>query len=313
MLLNQFPNLDWLKHQINQRFQQRRGNNLLLDNAGFPSVIINTKVTESYRPDVMGPISLFTNLQGTSYCSADGRKVQVSDNHFFITNRFQSYTLEIESAQPVETFNIHFGECISEGVLGALLTPADKILNDGEQQAVHTIAFYNKLYRRDELFNQLVTALQQTKSGTFFNKLLFEELLAKLLTSLLFQHRSVLQQVNNLPPVKRATRIELYKRLSFAIDYIHTAPQMTINLDELAATACLSKYHFLRLFKIAFGVSPHQYIQQLRMEKARQLLKNPALAVQEVAYLLGFENSQSFSRLFYNETGVYPTQYRASA
>jgi AraC family transcriptional regulator len=312
MLLNEFPNLSWLKTQIDQRFQQRRAfNNLPLDSAGFPSVIINAQTKEQYRPDVIGPISLFLNLQGNSYCSTDGRKVCVTEDHFFISNRFQPYTLEIESRQSVETFNIHFGEHFSEGVLGALLTPADKILNDGLQQAVHTVAFYNRLYHRDEQFNNLVTSLQQTKHSTLFDKLHFEELLANLLTHLLYQHRDILQQVDKMPPVKNSTRIELYKRLSFALDYIHTAPSFSIELDELAATACLSKYHFLRLFKLVFGITPHQYIQQLRLKKARQLLKCSSLPIQEVSDQLGFENSQSFSRLFFQHMGMYPTQYRA--
>src|SRR5690348_14207608 len=139
MILHEFPDLTWLKHQIDQRFQQRRAfNNLPLDTGGFPSIIINTSIKESYRPDIVGPISLFLNNKGTSYCKTDGRVVPIDEDYFFISNRFQSYTLEIESDTPVETFNIHMGEHFSEGVLSALLTPADKILNDGQQQSVHT-------------------------------------------------------------------------------------------------------------------------------------------------------------------------------
>jgi AraC family transcriptional regulator len=78
----------------------------------------------------------------------------------------------------------------------------------------------------------------------------------------------------------------------------------------LAAEACLSKYHFLRLFRQAFGLSPYQYIQHLRIEKARGLLADPNLPITDLAGLLGFDNSQSFSRLFFQKTGLYPTQYR---
>ena len=83
-----------------------------------------------------------------------------------------------------------------------------------------------------------------------------------------------------------------------------------ISLDQLAAEACISKYHFLRLFRSVYGLSPYQYIQHLRLEKARVLLANSIISVTDLAGLLGFDNSQSFSRLFYQRVGLYPTQYR---
>jgi AraC family transcriptional regulator len=83
-----------------------------------------------------------------------------------------------------------------------------------------------------------------------------------------------------------------------------------ISLDQLAAEACLSKYHFLRLFRKAYGLSPYQYIQHLRLEKARILLTDSVIPITDLAGLLGFDNSQSFSRLFYQRMGLYPTQYR---
>jgi AraC family transcriptional regulator len=79
----------------------------------------------------------------------------------------------------------------------------------------------------------------------------------------------------------------------------------------LATMACLSKYHFLRLFRMAYGNSPHQYIQQLRIEKARSILSRTDTPISDVADALGFVNSQSFSRLFAQRMGVSPTAYRA--
>lgn len=313
MILSEFPDLQWLKQKIDERFQQRRGyRNVPLDTDGFPSVIIHTRVTESYRPDVVGPISLFLNLQGTSRCSVEGRSVHIPPDYFFLSNRFQAYTLEIDSRQPVETFNIHIGEVFSEGVLSALLTPADTILNNGLQQKSVTLAFYNQLYRKDEHFHRIVQGLKALQGAPAFNKFLFEERLTQLLHYLLGQHRYLLQQVAKLPAIKSATRLEVYRRLSFALDYLHAHAGEAIDLDALAAAACLSKFHFLRLFKQAYGQSPYQYWQSLRLEKARHLLRQTSLSVEDIAYSLGFENSNSLSRLFHQRLKVYPTHYRRS-
>ncbi len=313
MIIHQFPDLHWLKAQINQRFQQRRGiNGVVLETDGFPSVIIHTKAIESYRPDIMGPISLFMNLHGESRCKVDGTTTVVPEDYFFISNRFQPYTLEIESNKPVETFNIHIGEYFSEQVLSALITPADTILNNGLQQQAHTIAFHNRLYQKDDPLKHLIQVLQQTQQRENFNKLLFEETLASLLNYLLRQHRHIIQAIARMPPVKKATKIELYKRLSYALDYLHTHIFHTVDLEVLANTACLSKYHFLRLFKQTYGLSPYQYLQNLRLQKAKDLLCHTSSPVHEIAYLLGFENAASFSRLFFQRTKTYPSVYRAA-
>lgn len=97
------------------------------------------------------------------------------------------------------------------------------------------------------------------------------------------------------------------------MDVIHSCPGGELSLETLSSTAFLSKYHFLRLFRQAYGYSPHQYIQQQRIEKARRLLARTSTPVSEVADLLGFANSQSFSRLFAQRMGVSPSGYRGHA
>jgi AraC family transcriptional regulator len=73
----------------------------------------------------------------------------------------------------------------------------------------------------------------------------------------------------------------------------------------------MSKFHFLRLFKIAFGLSPHQFLIGIRLEKVRQLLESSSLSITEMALLLGFPDASSFSRSFYRAYKAYPTAYRS--
>jgi AraC family transcriptional regulator len=117
--------------------------------------------------------------------------------------------------------------------------------------------------------------------------------------------------VNRLPSLKKAVRVELYKRLSRAMDAIHAGVDTALSLDRLAVEACLSKYHFLRLFRQTYGLSPHQYIQQLRLEKAKSLLSDTQIPVADMAGMLGYKDGPSFSRLFAQRMGVYPSEYRA--
>jgi len=215
-----------------------------------------------------------------------------------------------ESSGGAETFNIHFGEFFCESVLNSLVTPADRILDAGTEKQLSPFSFFNQLHRRDATFNALIRAILTSHKETGHNKLRLEEQMNSLLVYHLQQHRRIAEMVNDLPPVRKATRIELYKRLSRAMDVLRSGFCGEISLDQLATEASLSKFHFLRLFRKAYGLSPYQYIQQLRIEKARALLAETVISITDLAGLLGFDNSQSFSRLFYQRVGLYPTQYR---
>jgi len=71
-----------------------------------------------------------------------------------------------------------------------------------------------------------------------------------------------------------------------------------LTLEELAAAASLSKYHFLRLFKATYGVTPMEYVSQRRIERAQDLLRATNLTVTEVCFAVGFSSLGSFSSRF---------------
>ena len=81
-------------------------------------------------------------------------------------------------------------------------------------------------------------------------------------------------------------------------------------LDQLTSQVGLSKFHFLRLFKTAAGVSPSHYHINLRMDAARRLLRETKKSVIEVALNVGYANASHFARLFRRETELAPSDYR---
>jgi AraC family transcriptional regulator len=313
VILHEFPDIGWLKGQIARGFTNRLGwCDRPLDAEGFPSVIIHTKVRECFRPDIEGPFSFFLNIRGTSRCTVDRQTTRIDEDHYFVSNRSQPYTLQIDRDHgETETFNIHFGEFFSESVLNSLITPMDSVLDAGAGKQASPIRFFNQLHRRDATFNALIRAIRAAPVEK--SRLRFEELLTSLLTYHLRQHHRIAGIVDNLPAARKSTRVELYKRLSRAMDMLRCGYSGAVSLDQLAAEACLSKYHFLRLFRAAFGVSPYQCIQQLRIEKAVLLLSGSDISIVDLSAQLGYENSQSFSRCFFQRTGTYPTQFRVSA
>ena len=104
---------------------------------------------------------------------------------------------------------------------------------------------------------------------------------------------------------------DTYRRLMRAREFIDECYHQRLDLDQISGEACLSRYHFLRLFRRAFNTTPHQYLTQRRIEKAKELLSSSGLTVTDVCFEVGFESLGSFSSLFHKHVGHPPIAYRA--
>ncbi|WP_347355006.1 helix-turn-helix transcriptional regulator [Intrasporangium sp.] len=84
-----------------------------------------------------------------------------------------------------------------------------------------------------------------------------------------------------------------------------------VALADLAAVAMVSKYHFLRLFRAAYGRTPAAYLSERRVERAQDLLRTTNLTVTEVCFAVGFSSLGSFSSRFTEITGETPSEFQA--
>ena len=104
-------------------------------------------------------------------------------------------------------------------------------------------------------------------------------------------------------------KIYLYRRIVQAKLFIDNNFAGNINLDAIADEAFFSKFHFIRLFKMAYGKTPHQYLTALRIEKAKLLLQTNT-SVTDTCFAVGFESLSSFAGLFKRTTGTTPSLYQ---
>jgi AraC family transcriptional regulator len=100
-------------------------------------------------------------------------------------------------------------------------------------------------------------------------------------------------------------------RLSRVLDYIHANLDRDIHLDELANIAGLSSFHFAKLFKLSTGTSPHQYMLQRRVERAKELLHDPQMSLTQISLETGFSDQSHLTNVFRRLQGVTPSRYRA--
>ncbi len=93
-------------------------------------------------------------------------------------------------------------------------------------------------------------------------------------------------------------------------EYIRQNVTQNISLTDLSEKSCMSTTSFYRYFKKETGMSPIEFIMHEKIKQAKQLLKNPAIQVNEVSYQAGFEDCNYFIRVFKKYEGITPKQYQ---
>ena len=111
-------------------------------------------------------------------------------------------------------------------------------------------------------------------------------------------------------PSTAAPREELLVDLRRARDHIDAHFSEPIDLQQLAAVAALSKYHFHRLFTAMYGRTPARYLSERRIERSQDLLRATNLTVTEVCFAVGFSSLGSFSSRFRAVVGETPSQFQ---
>ena len=136
-----------------------------------------------------------------------------------------------------------------------------------------------------------------------------DRLFADGMRAALCAHLVANHNAHNWRPAARQPALEP-RRLRRVLDYIEAQLGEAISLDDLAGEACLSPFHFARLFRQATGLAPHQYLTERRIKSAQQRILGGSASLAEVALDTGFGSQASFCRAFRKATGVSPTAFR---
>jgi AraC family transcriptional regulator len=99
-------------------------------------------------------------------------------------------------------------------------------------------------------------------------------------------------------------------RLRRVIEYIKSNLEADIALDQIADVANLSAHHFSELFKHSTGQSPHQYVLQCRVDRAKTLLRETELPILEIALLSGFADQSHLTKMFHRTERMTPKEFR---
>jgi AraC-like DNA-binding protein len=133
------------------------------------------------------------------------------------------------------------------------------------------------------------------------------EVIAPVLAALLRQAEGQARAL----PAPEAPRLAKW-RLKRVTDHIDAHLGEALSLPALAQAAGLSRSYFAAQFKLATGLKPHDYVLARKMERAKELLKDPAVAIVDIALGLGFQTQAHFTTVFKRYVGQPPRRWRQS-
>ena len=281
---------------------------------GWPNMVLCGQASETAYPEHSGPLSLKTVRSGCEVNEVGRARFAVKPDRYLLLNDKQRHAHTVEG--DAEVFLVMFRSGLAEEVLASLTTPTTRLL-DNLKAGYKPTEFFERTYPSDAVLTALLGDLQKRLHEVDFRDLqesqsALETLFHPILERLLGLHRDIYKEIEKLPAVRYATKIEAYRRLWRARDFIESSFLEPISLARIAEAAELSPHHLLRLFRRVYGETPHQLVTKRRLEHAQFLLQHTDRSVTDICFDIGFESLGSFSTLFKTRLGVSPAHYRAT-
>lgn len=257
-----------------------------------------------------GLLSMKTVLNHHVDIHCGGGIHRIEPDTYLILNKGTEYSFLMKGGQPIQGLSAFFDESSIRAAIDTRNAQAQ--LDSPESSKSASLDFVERLYPNDAALQKLRKIGSMIEEfGT--DSLWLQESLVELLTLILAAQSACADEIATVDASRADTKLELYRRLYKARDYAHASLDQPISIDDLAYVACLSTNYFLRTFRDLFGQTPHQYIVELRLQKAKQLLLQSNSSVSDICQQVGFQSLGSFSWLFKKRIGLSPDQFRRAA
>jgi AraC-like DNA-binding protein len=300
-LIEKFPDTKEIyffkKEEWNSQFQQS-------------NVIVHCKGNDVFYTNHWGSLSVKCAFGGNEYYLKNRCKYAVSAEKFLVLNEGTQYASYIQSDTEVESLTIHFNARYESEVAKVVLLEMEKLIDDPLYINKERVFFEEKLYAHNSTVSSLIYTVRELSKNFLENKSSLNEVLYFLLEAMLLNNTEIIKEINKIDAAKPSTRIEIYRRLNEAKDYIDSCYNEDITLDDLSNISLMSPFHLLRQFKKNYGITPHQYLMNRRLEQAKMSILTTDKPLTDICFIIGFKDMSSYSKLFKRKYGLSPLQYR---
>jgi AraC family transcriptional regulator len=254
-------------------------------------------------------LSLKSVARGEAWYRSPASRYRVDASVFLILNEGQEYWLDIAAGSRTETLCPFWQPGLLTHVASSMKMPIDSQLDDLTPGG-GSINFCERLYPKS---GPIAAELARLDAGLRLpgaSQPWLEDHMYSLAADLVRLSQGVKAEIAAFPGRRPSTRTELYRRLYRGRDYLESCYHQALSVAAVAQIACLSPYHFQRMFQAAFAQSPMRYLQARRLRAACQLLAESDDNITSISLRVGFESLGSFSWLFRRKVGMSPRQFR---
>jgi AraC-like DNA-binding protein len=233
---------------------------------------------------------------------ANGKKFMVREGEYIIGNDFTKSIVQINQEKVVEGICID----ISTQIVSDVAEYYDLQASNLKEFLLSDQFFVNRYNVKNTSIGYSLSEInKKIKNGSFANSLQEQELFYSLAESIITDQRFIFDHLNNLDFKKNITNEEVFRSILQAKNFIDEHITENLSLDEISLNIGISKYHFIRVFKQAFGVSPYQYQKRIRLDRAK-LDITKGISILETAIKYGFSDVPTFSKAFKQQFNLTP-------
>jgi AraC-like DNA-binding protein len=274
------------------------------------NAVVGSRLAGDYHvPAYETPLTLKSVPQGALTYATPRTRYRMDARSVVVLNAGQTYSLDIDVADRAATLAIFFEPGFVDGVAAAMRGGERAVLEPAPETPA-AFGACERLHAKEGALAACLAALRErmlarTASEAWIEARLFE--VAREMVRLDARDRDAM---GAMPGLRASTREEVYRRLHWARDFLDGSLAEPLTVASLARVACMSPYHFHHLFRRAFGETPMQRVQRLRLAAAAELLATTDRSVTRICADVGFESLGSFSALFRWRHGETPRVYR---
>ena len=260
-------------------------------------------------PEFPAGIGLLAAMKGSCDYYVNGAKNPIDQASTFFINRGSGLVIKAagkNSAPALLFFRSGFPDLVQHS-----LNYGDEVLLDEPfNNLPYDFSYLERTHLDPRLHQTILALVELGVSCSSFSSLEADLRIRDIFEDLLKANRDAYKRSQNIQAAKASTRLEIFRRVSQARDWMDANYTTDITLENIATEAAMNSQHFLRMFKQVYLITPHQYLIERKLKKARLLLETTDMTINDICQAIGLESVFSFSILFKRRFGVAPSAVR---
>jgi len=249
--------------------------------------------------------------KGRGIFNINEESVHINSGDLLLINPSQPHSIIMDYSDDIAVMTLWVDELLLNRFLTVLKEKDKHFTENPDLVKSYEFKFSKFHYKNMHNIERLMTQYFHSEDFNIASEFIRELTLQEILYYIMNEEFKTYLDIKDKTAVSPALKGELIKRIEIAKDFICENFNNKISVKQLSIITGLSSSYFMYLFKEYTRITPYQYLINVRMDKAKDLLKNSNKPAKEIAEILGYPTFSSFAKAFKLYTGLTPSEYRS--